>query len=336
MTTIRIATPDRERLEAAASWRIRIAEQPQLAQAQEFLDWLGDPDNQEAFVRTSATWNTFDDHLASPQILAIRRDALNRARRSSLQAVLPNRRRALAIAASFALVVLAIFGSWQWLQPPSAYATGIGERRVVTLEDGSRISLDSDTAVRVHYRKDARELVLLQGRARFDVAHDITRPFTVAAGHETVVAVGTSFDVERLDNKVFVTLIEGHVVVKTDQGASRDLTTQQAKPVSLIAGQQLVAARDVKPLITLASLPVATAWESGRLILNNEPLDEAVERVNRYTNKPLQVDPAVANLRVSGVFNAGDVTAFVDAITSYFPVQASTSADDQIVLQKRS
>ena len=81
---------------------------------------------------------------------------------------------------------------------------------------------------------------------------------------------------------------------------------------------------------------MTTAWEAGRLMLNNEPLSEAVERVNRYTNKPILVDPAIANLRVSGAFNAGDVSAFIEAITSYFPVEATTSPDNQIVLQKRS
>ena len=93
---------------------------------------------------------------------------------------------------------------------------------------------------------------------------------------------------------------------------------------------------DAKPVIRPADLPVATAWESGRLVFNNEPLGEAVERINRYTDRPLKIEPAVANLRISGVFNAGDVGAFIDAVTSYFPVTASTSTDNSILLVKRS
>lgn len=328
----RAEAPRRE----AATWRMRIEETPELAHSTEFLTWLEDPQNREAFAQVSATWDAFDHHLASPGLIAIRRDALKRARRASLRPFLPARRRLGAMAAALVLSVAGGVAGWQMWFAPTEYSTGIGERRAITLEDGSRISLDSDTAVAVRYSEEERSLELERGRARFDVKHDIARPFTVTAGRETVVAVGTSFDVERLGQKVLVTLIEGRVVVQSAQGLVSSLSAPPTKPVALAAGQQLVAARDVAPAVKKADLPIATAWEAGRLILNNETLAEAVERVNRYTNKPLRVDPEVAGLRVSGVFNAGDVSSFVEAITSYFPVQAGVSWDNRIVLEKRS
>src|SRR6202008_2663400 len=102
------------------------------------------------------------------------------------------------------------------------------------------------------YSEHARTLELDHGRARFDVAHDVTRPFTVTAGSETVVAVGTSFNVERLGATVLVTLIQGHVVIK---GAAPSTILQLANiapkskpPVSLSAGQELVANADTKPV----------------------------------------------------------------------------------------
>src|ERR1700743_1087200 len=88
-----------------------------------------------------------------------------------------------------------------YLTEPDLYTTGTSERRQVQLSDGSRIWLDSDTWGRAKYTKTARPLILDHGRARFDVAHDVTRPFSVTAGQQTVIAVGTSFDVERLDSK---------------------------------------------------------------------------------------------------------------------------------------
>jgi transmembrane sensor len=338
------------RLEEAAIWRVRIEACENLMQSEDFLAWFAEPLNREAYERACSTWNAFEDHQAAPELIVIRRDALHRARAASLQRIVPRSRRWHAFAAMPVLGLFASVAVWQLWLAPTEYVTGIGARQVVTLEDGSRISLDSDTAVQVAYTRAARQLVLERGRARFDVTHNVARPFTVRAGNETVVAVGTSFDVERLGQKVLVTLIEGHVVVKSAEGivqpaesimksAARAVARVEAiapKPVALAAGQELVASVDMKPAIVPTSLPVATAWESGRLILDNEPLAEAVERVNRYTDKPLIVDPAVASVRVSGVFNAGDVGAFIDAITSYFPVQASVSADNQIVLEKRS
>ena len=324
------------RLEEAAAWRVRIEADEDLARCGEFLKWFAEPLNQEAYGRICSTWDRFEDNQAAPEFIGIRRDALHRARVASLQHFVPQNRRKQAFAAALIFGILASVITWWLWFTPTEYATGTGVRQVVNLEDGSRLSLDSDTAVSVYYTKAARQLVLERGRARFDVAHDITRPFTVRAGNETVVAVGTSFDVERLSQKVLVTLIEGHVVVKSTTGGVTKIVPIVPKPMALVAGQQLVASLNAKPAIVPASLPIATAWETGRLILNNEPLGEAVERVNRYTDKPLIVDPAVAMVRVSGVFNAGDVGAFVDAITSYFPIQASVSADNHVVLQKRS
>lgn len=320
------------RLEDAAGWRLRIEADAAVGQSEAFLAWLSDARNMGAFDRVCATWNVFDDSLAAPEMIAIRHDTLARLRRRTLGRSISFRRSMMAVAATLA-VFIGVWGMWRAAPRPVEYATDIGERRTISLEDGSRILLDSDSSVSVRYTNTVRELKLMRGRARFDVAHNIARPFTVTAGNETVVAVGTAFNVERLGPKIVVMLLEGRVVVKP---APSHPDAARALPVSMTAGQMLVANGNRPPVLTRVSLAVANAWEAGHLIFDGAPLGEVVEQVDRYTNKPLQVDPAVADLRISGAFNAGDVASFVDAITSYFPVQASTSTDDRIVLQKRS
>ncbi len=328
---------DEARLEAAAAWRLRVEEDESVTSSAEFQTWLAERVNLDAYARVSSTWAVFDDFAAAPEIIAIRRDALHRARGASRHWVLSRRQILGTLVASLLVVAMAGIGTWQYVFGSVEYVTGIGERRGVTLNDGSRLSLDSNTAVRVEYSKALRRLVLERGRARFDVAHDVNRPFTVTAGNDTVVAVGTSFNVERLQAKVLVTLLEGRVVVKSSPPAvTRANETPSPKPTSLIAGQELVMKENARPVIRPADLPVVTAWETGRLVFNNEPLCEAVERINRYTDRPVTVEAEVANLRISGVFNAGDVGAFIDAVTSYFPVTASTSADNRVILLKRS
>jgi transmembrane sensor len=94
-----------------------------------------------------------------------------------------------AAVGAVALVAVIAFGIYLAECLPTYYKTDIGERRVVALPDGSRISMDSDTRVQVEYGKNARAITLDRGRSRFDVAHDTSRPFTVTAGHQTVVAV---------------------------------------------------------------------------------------------------------------------------------------------------
>jgi len=330
---------DQERLEIAAAWWKRLQKDPAIELSTEFLGWIADPVNCRAFKAVENTMAALDDFGAAPNILDMRRSALTHLRNADFKRWL-TARAVTRIAA--VLLVVAVLGSgalYVYIQQPDSYATEIGERRVVALPDGSRISLDSESEVDVRYSKAARTIVLNKGRARFDVAHDVTRPFTVTAGTKTVVAVGTSFNVERLGSTVLVTLIQGHVLIKDAAAPGQPVASQALAPVrtvSLVAGQEMVAAPDIKATVSTADLTDATAWEAGHLVFRGETLGEAVERVNRYTDHPIAVDPSAASIRISGVFNAGDVGSFVSAITGYFPVQATTDSNDTITLQKRS
>jgi transmembrane sensor len=140
--------------------------------------------------------------------------------------------------------------------------------------------------------------------------------------------------VERLDDKVLVTLLEGRVLVNPGE-ASDPVAESSKNQITLTAGQQLTLKPHARPALASANIAIATAWERGSVILSNEPLGEAVQHVNRYIDRPLTVDPTIASIPISGVFNAGDVTAFIDAVTTYFPVEANISGGNRILLQRK-
>jgi transmembrane sensor len=333
---------DDRRFDEASAWQVKIAADPRLELSAEFLAWIADHENFEAYNGVNTAWMAADDFAVEAKVLDMRQAALRRARQASTARWSRSPHAFEAIAAILLVAVLGGGAAYYFITAPDVYATTVGERRVIALEDGSRIALDSDTRVRVRYLKNARELDLDKGRAHFDVAHDVSRPFTVTAGDETVVAVGTSFDVEKIGSQVLVTLIQGKVVVRNADRAASLLPlpapppTLSHKPLSMRAGEVLVASAATPPNIKPVNLQVSSAWESGRLIFNGETLGEAVARENRYASQPIKVDPAIASIRIIGAFNAGDVSSFVSAITSYFPVQASTNADNQIVLEPKS
>jgi transmembrane sensor len=78
--------------------------------------------------------------------------------------------------------------------------------------------------------------------------------------------------------------------------------------------------------LVAADLGRSLAWEGGELVFNDEPLVRALERVNRYAETPVTLgDPAAGQVRVSGVFNAGDTAAFVEGVTAAFPLSARSS-----------
>jgi transmembrane sensor len=216
---------------------------------------------------------------------------------------------------------------------------------VVTLEDGSKISLDARSEVRVRYGKDARRLELIGGQARFDVAHDSRRPFSVRARDQLVIATGTAFNVDMVGSTVLVTLIEGRVEVLENIGTPRprvtappaadDIAVGKPQRQVLTAGEQLRVAPDSVPVVTAVDVSRAVAWESGHLVFADESLSSVVARINRYATRPVEVDRDIGKLRISGVFRTGDLDTFVDTVTRYLPVVATVRDDGGITLHHK-
>jgi transmembrane sensor len=320
---------DPQCLQDAALWRLRLDENPGAPQLDAIELWLEQPGNLAAFERVGTTLQELETLCGDPRMRPVQQAALGRARRVRRRR---HRQRAALGIAGAAAVLLIIGGV---LRPrsgrTSTYSTGIGQRRMAAMADGSRIWLDSMTTVRVHYTQHARTLELQRGRARFDVAHNAARPFMVTARNETVVATGTSFDVELLSSNVLVALTEGSVVV-----TAAPQHGVPAQSVTLKAGEELIVSQQGQVQISDVTRQQANAWQDGKLLFFNEPISEALDRINRYRRQPILLDPALSDLRVSGVFNADESTAFVRAVSSYFQVVTRTLPDGQILLQRRA
>jgi transmembrane sensor len=335
----------------AAAWRVRLTE-ADCDSTEEFEAWLAySSRHADAWARVSETWGVFAEHAIAPEIMTARSEALDRARKAhanrtrvSMLRSKVNFRRPVGLATAAAAAVIALsVGIWGWsANMPTTYATALGERRVLRLEDGSTVTLDSNSVLTVSLQRDARRLELKRGQARFDVAHDPGRPFSVHVRDQTVVATGTSFDVDYLDKTVFVTLIQGHVSVFDDR---RGLLRESAEPVRPVAklnpGEQLSSVPAVAdggpPSATIArgvSLDQATAWQAGKLIFSDEPLSLVAARVNRYSSRKLAVEGAAGGLKLSGVFDMGDAGTFADAVQRLLPIEASTGPDGVIRLRR--
>ena len=181
---------DQHRLEQAAAWRLRRAEAGASFE-DEFSSWLAqDPRNREAWRAVQAPWAALGQQATSPGVIRERSMALVLAHNAIRNNVLwPRRfRRPIAVAAAAAVALLAVaLVFWQQTRP-DVFRTGFGERHAITLADGSQLTLDSRSEVAVRYTSGARSLTLLRGQARFDVAHDVERPFTVTVDGRKVVA----------------------------------------------------------------------------------------------------------------------------------------------------
>jgi transmembrane sensor len=238
------------------------------------------------------------------------------------------RRRLLAVAATILLTVATGSIAYHlWRSNGDRYTTPVGGLASVPMPDGSRITLNTNSQVRVALTKTERHVDLKHGEAFFEVAKDPKRPFIVEAGTKRVIAVGTKFSVRVIAAKAGTPNIE--VVVTEGKVRIED--------VFLTPGT-IARADEEGVLVQRKALPEAEthlSWRTGVLMFRDETLADAVAEFNRYNMRKIIItDPAVAGLKIEGNFRANNVEAFVRLLESGFPVRA-TAEEDQIVLRGR-
>ncbi|MDB5782046.1 FecR domain-containing protein [Caballeronia mineralivorans] len=231
-----------------------------------------------------------------------------------------------------AMLVLALGGAsvaYFLAYDPDTYRSDIGAIKVMSLADGSTVTLNTNTVVHVRLTGTSRRIDLERGEAFFEVAKDPGRPFVVNAAGERVIAVGTQFSVFRRTADTRVVVTQGKVKVEEFQGG-----TAVGPATELPAGSiaQVGSAGVLVKQGSLAEAEAYTSWRSGYITLNDTELATAVAEFNRYNKKQLLIgDPSIATLRVGGSLRAANVEAFVRVLEEGFPVRAQDQGD-QIVL----
>jgi transmembrane sensor len=298
--------------EQAAAWVIRMNGEPSEVDLEKFSLWQAQSaEHVRAYEEASLVWGAVGENSAAPRLLAMRREALERTGRYTRRW---NRRGLAAGLAALLAVPLGILYVTSVRAPPEQlFETGRGEQRVIVLNDGSRMSLDAMSRVKVVYSHDERRVTLDSGRANFEVARDLARPMNVHAGPRTVTALGTVFTVEREPHDVVVTLMEGRVAVTSGNPARALIELAPRQQLRINDNGAIMMRNGLDPVLALA-------WREGKLIFDNEPLAKVVAMMNNYVTTPIVAEGAAGELRVSGVFKAGDTPAFVDAMENLFPV----------------
>lgn len=266
--------------------------------------WLkADPAHEEAFGRATEIWDLLPGTAlrATPPAAPERRP----------------RRLALAMAAAV-LLLLSIGGGYALLSRPPVYETAVGGQQVAILDDGTRVSLNTNSRISILYTDGERRVRLDRGEAMFEVAHNAARPFIVESGDEQVRALGTTFVVRRDgEARMAVTLIEGRVEVS---GRGR---TTPARIAVLTPGQRVTVTPTAGAALDRPSVEAVTAWRRGEVMFEDATLLDAAQELNRYDDEHLVIaDPSLASLRISGVFATGDMEEVARAIAQLHHLRA--------------
>ncbi|PZU47402.1 MAG: iron dicitrate transport regulator FecR [Sphingomonas sp.] len=273
---------DRQIDQSAIDWVIRQRD-PAFDGWEAFADWLAaDPAHAEAYHRVAA----LDDDLG-----ALTAAPIDEARPFAPAPVFTRRNIWLsaAVAASLAVVV-----GVSALRPAPTYRveTAMGEQRVISIADGSRIELNGGTRLLL-YREDDRRVVLERGQANFRVVHRADAPFRVAAGPAQLMNIGTVFDVTRGNDLTIVAVSEGAVAYNPD-----------TDNVRIDAGKRL-SVQDGSGKALLAPVDPASvgAWREGQFVYDDVPLEQVADEIARTTGMRIRVAPEAANIRFRGVLD---------------------------------
>lgn len=278
------------------------------AERQHFQDWCSsDPSHQQAYEQAEQFWRL----LENPAKAVHARLQKQPSHKPVKMKFWPS----FAQAACLVLVLIGLFSTlpnliqdWQ-----SDFVTASGERRVIGLEDGSQLTMNTDSAVTIEFSGSQRRVKLLRGEAYFEVAANKARPFVVVADEVAVRAVGTAFSVAVLDgNKKEVAVSEGVVAVMAS-GQTRQLT----------ADQSLRWHKGKLETTNAINLEDTLAWRHGQVVFVQQSLAEVIREVNRYRKWPIIVaNRTLAKRNISGVLKTGDPNAVVSALTHTLSAKA--------------
>lgn len=203
-------------------------------------------------------------------------------------------------------------------------ASGIGQIRTFRLQDGSNVTLDTDSVVALAFTDTSRVIRLVRGRARFEVAHDRAHPFIVEADGRTVTATGTLFDVSLMRGAVRVNLLRGAVDVR-----SGTAVLPTPGPVEhLIPGQSLATVKG-QTAPAIAAVPKgADRWVSGMLSFDGTALSEVLDETNRYSRTKIRIGaPELAALKVTGAFRPVPASELAASLAAAFSLRVEHRAD---------
>lgn len=318
----------------AARWLAR-EDLDQSPQREHFAAWLeASEENREAWTQAHKMWDVFGEAEDSDMIAALTRAARQAGPERLAE---PFRPWLIAASVSAAIFSTALLVAVQrgWFERSAAparvatgaasslatfgkadYLTGAGQKSIVDMPDGTRLTLDADSAIDVAYAKDRRDVRLLRGHVFFDVEHDPDHPFAVLAGERVITALGTQFDVKLAPGALRVVLAEGSVSI------GPIATEEAAPPVKLRPGQAFSIETGAASKVSPADLNEALAWKQGVVEFRDQTLSQAVGVLNRYTRAQIVIkDPKVAALRITGVFTTGDIQRFGRSVAEVLPVR---------------
>ncbi|MTJ81547.1 MAG: DUF4974 domain-containing protein [Telmatospirillum sp.] len=233
----------------------------------------------------------------------------------------------LRVAAAAAIsVALAVIVFLHPFRETEIIETAVGETRLVTLPDGSRIRLNTDSRVAVTTDLSDRFATLEKGEAEFTVSHRFWSPFHVDTGTVRIRVTGTHFLVRTEEGRTETYLVNGGIELRDP--------VSRASLAKLEPGSRAIVGAGGKVDIEKSDGIRETAWINGNLMFDRTPLGDALTEFQRYAPVTVSVKPAeLRALKVSGVYHSNDLFGFLETLASLNPVRIIKTSHDKVLVE---
>lgn len=308
-------------LEEAMDWLMRLRDAPTDPELiTEWESWLQASDaHATAWTRICRTWAALGEGPTAspaPDARSPTHRALHRATDAERhqRAQFPRRSFGLAAAALLSIAIVAsVFGPDLRIRMEADFRTGTGETEMVTLADGSRVTLAPQTALADDFDGLSRQVRLLSGEAYFEVERDAERPFVVEARDASVRVLGTAFSVRDTGQGTRVELAHGAIALSVQGAANGDEIVLAPGDVVTVDRRQGKAERSHVDPGEIA------LWREGRLSVTDQAFADVVGLIQRQHDAWIVVaDSSVASLRVTGLYDLDDPDKALSALAAPF------------------
>ncbi|MEP9378339.1 FecR family protein [Aquabacter sp. CN5-332] len=302
--------------EEAAGWVARLQSSDATERdRRDFLAWMNlSPANRAAYDELKGLWSELKDVPLEPK-----------AKKAGL-----SRRTAIGnvIAIGFIALLATLAYQMGFVDRLRAdHYTSVGQVSRFTLEDGTWVDLNTDSAIAVRYSAAERRIELLRGEAFFDVAKNPNRPFVVEDGTLSATALGTRFAV-----RVASGTLPGDVQVEE----GRVEVAHLGERVILGAGDVARVTSKGSLSVSRTDVPNETAWRDGKLVFSGQPLKEVLATLGRYRHGQIVIlDEAAANRKVSGIFDLADTDQALAVLEQNLPVTITHLTGMMVLVSSR-
>ncbi|HVZ67853.1 MAG TPA: FecR domain-containing protein [Rhizomicrobium sp.] len=283
--------------------------------------WLNESfANRTAYWRLEAAWER-----------ANRLNALRPMARQ-LRAAKPEKTGGLPIKIAAAAVLITAVGASIWKFPArestGSYATPIGAHERITLADGTRIELNTNSELRLEKNARNRVVRLVRGEAFFEVRHDAARPFIVLAQGHRVVDLGTKFVVREQQGGIRVSVLEGSARLEAGEaGTSAKAAVLKPGDVALATEGSIRIEKE-----HIDTLQTQLGWQRGVLVFHHATLAEVASEYNRYNDRRIVIaDPEVAKLTISATLPTNDVDGFARMAQNFLGLHVKNGTDRVVI-----